>query len=172
MFYDQLSRTSSRSSSHMQHKLKAPIQIISNFANRILELLFQQQTNQVEKIILTMYNTDYNLKSLDPAKDEGSPFIKLLQRQLTNFVTVILPSYTNTPIVASHLQKLIDHILVYFVRHASLVRPVSNHGKLKLAGDVTQLESVLVSLRSSKVNFTNFNHFQSILTKSKIAVGR
>ena len=31
-------------------------------------------------------------------------------------------------------------ILEYFVRHASMVRPLSEQGKLKLAGEMTQLE--------------------------------
>ena len=120
--------------------------------NHIIDALFHRETTVVERIILSIHNTDYNTKTITSAQNEGSRFMQLLKKQLYNFSNVGLAPYTSCSLIDDRSVRLTQRALTFFVRHASLVRPVSESGKLRLAGDLAQLESAVTPLVSPKVN--------------------
>jgi conserved oligomeric Golgi complex subunit 5 len=126
--------------------------------NSILELLFRRVLNLVELNIFNIHKTDYAIKQ--PSREEASAFIRVLQKQLLSFRNVILAQYTFCTLLADHLKALCERVLVFFIRHAALVRNISDHGKLKLAGDMAQLEKAITPVTAIKVCFLkNLSYF-------------
>jgi hypothetical protein len=74
---------------------------------------------------------------------EASRCIELLQFQLNLFQRHTLALFTFCPLVSEYIKNLASRIVSYFVRQAALIRPMSDNGKLQLAGDLAQLELAL-----------------------------
>lgn len=59
----------------------------------------------------------------------------------TEFLSKLLPSASRSETICTTLvRRMASRVLIFFIRHASLVRPLSESGKLKLARDMAELE--------------------------------
>lgn len=80
-----------------------------------------------------------------------SSYMIQLQQQISQFQSVILSKFipptnitnqnlNNNQWLKTFIHNLCSRILYLFIRHISLVRPLSEYGKLKLANDMAQIE--------------------------------
>lgn len=86
----------------------------------------------------------------DQATQNVSPFVRVLQSQMNSFQNNVASKFNTGPWIIPHIRNLCNRILVYFVRHAALVRPLSESGKLKLVADMAQVEFAIAPLQPSK----------------------
>ena len=146
-FYDFLSILIKKTSiPRIQENLqKQSIQIVE-ICNLIINAVFSKETNVIEKIILSMHGTDYNSNALTGRQNEASRFVQILQKHVLNFCNFTLSAFSPCSLIDDRSIRLTQRTLIFFVRNASLVRPLSDAGKLRLAGDMAQLESAITPL--------------------------
>ncbi|XP_011869002.1 PREDICTED: conserved oligomeric Golgi complex subunit 5 [Vollenhovia emeryi] len=114
----------------------------------LLAPLLSSVSDAIESIILTMHD--------DPEfRDTSSPLGKeigcsLYMRELQGFIlrsvnTFLLP-YKNQVVVAESCKAVASRCIELFVRHACLLRPLTDFGKAKLLVDFAQMEIAVTPL--------------------------
>lgn len=112
--------------------------------------LFQAMLDRLESCILQIHDHNFGVLGMDAAMDNNaSPYMEELQKCIlhfrSEFLSRLLPSRNSTApgtenICTRLVQSMASRVLVFFIRHASLVRPLSESGKLRMARDMAELE--------------------------------
>ncbi|KAM5580062.1 conserved oligomeric Golgi complex subunit 5 [Rosa sericea] len=111
--------------------------------------LFQAMLDRLESCILQIHEQKFGVLGMDAALDNNaSPYMEELQKCVlhfrSEFLSRLLPSKTATVGVETICTRLVRsmaaRVLIFFIRHASLVRPLSESGKLRMARDMAELE--------------------------------
>lgn len=112
--------------------------------------LFQAMLDRLESCILQIHDQNFGTVGIDAAMDtNASPYMEDLQKSIhhfrTEFLSRLLPSSGTvsggTETICTRLVKsMASRVLIFFIRHASLIRPLSESGKLRLARDMAELE--------------------------------
>lgn len=113
--------------------------------------LFQAMLERLESCILQIHDQNFGALGMDAAMDNNSsPYMEELQQCITHFrrefLSRLLPTTTSASSVGSEtictrlVRSMASRVLIFFIRHASLVRPLSESGKLKMARDMAELE--------------------------------
>ncbi|KAL5731859.1 Conserved oligomeric Golgi complex subunit [Ranunculus cassubicifolius] len=115
--------------------------------------LFQAMLDHLESCILQIHDQNFGAQGMDSAMhNNASPYMEELQKHVlhfrSEFLSRLLSPYTSTPpssttpetICTTLVRRMAARVLVYFIRHASLVRPLSESGKLRMARDMAELE--------------------------------
>ncbi|KAK6925640.1 hypothetical protein RJ641_007359 [Dillenia turbinata] len=113
--------------------------------------LFSSMQDRLESCILKIHDQNFGVLGMDAAMDNNaSPYMEELQKSVlhfrTEFLLRLLPSTSkkittgSESICTSLVRNLASRVLVYFIRHASLVRPLSESGKLRMARDMAEIE--------------------------------
>jgi hypothetical protein len=71
-----------------------------------------------------------------------------MQQSITHFQATF--KFPVGPTLTNHIRALASRLVLLFVRHASLIRPLKEAGKLRLAADMAQLEFAIAPLMSVK----------------------
>ncbi|XP_002985481.2 conserved oligomeric Golgi complex subunit 5 [Selaginella moellendorffii] len=107
--------------------------------------LFKAMAERLEKSILEMQGLDFN--SDMTVDDERPKYMQEIQEAATHFRSEFLSklltgSSSGNPksVSINFVRKMASRVLVLFVRHAALVRPLSEAGKLSMARDMAELE--------------------------------
>ncbi|EXB30291.1 hypothetical protein L484_020933 [Morus notabilis] len=104
--------------------------------------LFQAMLDRLESCILQIHDQKFGTLDLDAAMDNNaSSYMEELQKCIlhfrSEFLSRLLPS-TNTTNTGA--ENICTRVLIFFIRHASLLRPLSESGKLRMARDMAELE--------------------------------
>ncbi|XP_051152031.1 conserved oligomeric Golgi complex subunit 5 [Andrographis paniculata] len=112
--------------------------------------LFQAMLDRLESCILQIHDQNFGTLGIDAAMDNNaSPYMEELQKSIhhfrTEFLSRVLPSSgtvsVGTETICTRLVKsMASRVLIFFIRHASLIRPLSESGKLRLARDMAEIE--------------------------------
>lgn len=113
--------------------------------------LFQAMLDRLESCILQIHEQNFGVLGMDAAIDNNaSPYMEDLQKCIlhfrSEFLSRLLPSSahavsTGTETICTRLvRSMASRVLIFFIRHASLVRPLSESGKLRMAKDMAELE--------------------------------
>lgn len=113
--------------------------------------LFQAMLDRLESCILQIHEQNFGVHGMDAAMDNNaSPYMEELQKSIVHFrgefLSRLLPSKTNSistgteTICTQLVRTMASRVLIFFIRHASLVRPLSESGKLRMARDMAELE--------------------------------
>ncbi|GER45088.1 conserved oligomeric Golgi complex subunit, partial [Striga asiatica] len=115
--------------------------------------LFQAMLERLESCILQIHDQNFGTLGLDAAMDSNaSPYMEELQKNIIHFraefLSRLLPSSgaisTGIETICTRLvRSMASRVLTFFLRHASLVRPLSESGKLRMARDMAELELVV-----------------------------
>ncbi|KAI9250271.1 Golgi transport complex subunit 5-domain-containing protein [Sporodiniella umbellata] len=95
-----------------------------------------------EQVLLKMHQESFSgqlRRSFEP-NDEKSNYMKELANRVRYYHTQILQHFSCGEEPKIWVKAIGQHILQVFVFQASLIRPLSEAGKLKLAGDMAELE--------------------------------
>ncbi|XP_011082901.1 conserved oligomeric Golgi complex subunit 5 [Sesamum indicum] len=130
--------------------LSAALGTIYGVAGDSVTSLFQAMLDRLESCILQIHEQNFSTLGLDAAMDNNaSPYMEELQKSIlhfrTEFLSRLLPSSgavsVGTETICSRLvRSMASRVLTFFIRHASLVRPLSESGKLRMARDMAELE--------------------------------
>ncbi|XP_052178472.1 conserved oligomeric Golgi complex subunit 5 isoform X2 [Diospyros lotus] len=113
--------------------------------------LFKDMLDRLEACILQIHEQNFGVLGMDSAMDNNaSPYMEELQKCIlhfrSEFLSRLLPSSANARstgvenICTRLARSMASRVLVFFIRHASLVRPLSESGKLRMARDMAELE--------------------------------
>ncbi|OAY57324.1 conserved oligomeric Golgi complex subunit 5 [Manihot esculenta] len=113
--------------------------------------LFKAMVDCLESCILQMHEQNFSCPGMDAAMDNNaSPYMEELQKCIlhfrSEFLSRLLPPSANSTAAGAEtmctqlVRSMASRVLVFFIRHASLVRPLSESGKLRMARDMAELE--------------------------------
>ncbi|XP_042478504.1 conserved oligomeric Golgi complex subunit 5 [Macadamia integrifolia] len=113
--------------------------------------LFQAMLDRLEACILQIHDQNFGVHGMDAAMDNSaSPYMEELQKCVlrfrSEFLSRLLPSTANAigagaeNICTTLVRRMASRVLIFFIRHAALVRPLSESGKLRMARDMAELE--------------------------------
>ncbi|CAH8257427.1 unnamed protein product [Arabidopsis lyrata] len=111
--------------------------------------LFKAMRDKLESCILQIHDQNFGVD--DAAMDNNaSSYMEELQRSIlhfrSEFLSRLLPSAATantagTESICTRLtRQMASRVLIFYIRHASLVRPLSEWGKLRMAKDMAELE--------------------------------
>ncbi|KAF5189726.1 Conserved oligomeric golgi complex subunit [Thalictrum thalictroides] len=114
--------------------------------------LFQAMLDRLEACILQIHEQNFDVLGMDAAMDNNaSPYMEELQKCVlhfrSEFLSRLLASFSTharsmgaETICTTLVRRMASRVLIFFIRHAALVRPLSESGKLRLARDMAELE--------------------------------
>ncbi|KAI7888110.1 Golgi transport complex subunit 5-domain-containing protein [Mucor mucedo] len=117
---------------------------------RIGQHLVESIEKDVTSVLLKIHSEDFSGKirrNFDP-EDDSSSYMKELAKHVRYYHTTILQNLSCGAEPKSWAKQISKHILHVFIFQASLVRPLSEAGKLKLAGDMAELEFTISQFMS------------------------
>lgn len=111
----------------------------------ILAPLMSSIADVIESIILTMHDdTEFRETSSPLGRDIScSLYMRELQGFILRSVTTFLAAYKNQTVVAESCNAVASRCIELFVRHACLIRPLTDYGRAKLIVDFGQMEAAL-----------------------------
>lgn len=121
---------------------------IDLLTKNILSPLLASINDAIESIILTMHD---DAEFRDPSSPLGKEInCSLYMRELQGFIlrsvnTFLIP-YKNQTVVAECCKSVASRCIELFVRHACLLRPLTDFGKAKLIIDFSQIEVAVALL--------------------------
>lgn len=148
----QVERTASATLAHLPqpvtNTLLQALPTIDALMSSAVQPLFSSITDAVEAIILTMHNEDFSGNDTGGAEAQCSLYMKELQGFIGRVASDYLAVYQTSFIMKEKIHTLACRCLELFVRHASLLRPIGEGGKLRLAADFAQMELAISPLCS------------------------
>uniref|UniRef100_A0A0D9WFX8 Conserved oligomeric Golgi complex subunit 5 helical domain-containing protein n=1 Tax=Leersia perrieri TaxID=77586 RepID=A0A0D9WFX8_9ORYZ len=128
-------------------KLSKSLDIIYNVAGDSVKPLFTEMFDKLGSCILKMHNQDFGTHGMDADMDNNaSAYMEELQKFAVHFrsefLSKLLPSSSSRSetICTIMVRNMASNVLILFIRHASLIRPLSEAGKLRMARDMAELE--------------------------------
>lgn len=114
----------------------------------ILAPLLTSICDAIESIILTMHDdAEFREASSPLGKEIGcSLYMRELQGFILRSVNTFLLPYKNQIVVAESCKTVVSRCIELFVRHACLLRPLSDFGRAKLLVDFAQMEVAVAPL--------------------------
>ncbi|EFN71938.1 Conserved oligomeric Golgi complex subunit 5 [Camponotus floridanus] len=114
----------------------------------ILAPLLISISDAIESIILTMHDDPEFKETCSPlGKEIGcSLYMRELQGFILRSVNTFLLPYKNQIVVAESCKTVVSRCIELFVRHACLLRPLSDFGRAKLLIDFAQMEVAVAPL--------------------------
>ncbi|PRP84475.1 hypothetical protein PROFUN_08060 [Planoprotostelium fungivorum] len=137
---------SSPSTTQIRQTMSHSMSEVEKAANLIVGPLFGKFTRQLEQTLISMHREDFSGDKLTTQVDT-SAYLKTLQGQVYSFYSNIIPKFLNGQWLQNQTHSLTSRLLRFFVRHATLIRPLGEAGKLKLAADMAQLELSVAMLQ-------------------------
>ncbi|CAD1472025.1 unnamed protein product, partial [Heterotrigona itama] len=121
---------------------------IDILTKNILSPLLASINDAIESIILTMHD---DAEFRDPSNPVGkeincSLYMRELQGFILRSVNTFLMPYKNQAIVAECCKSVASRCIELFVRHACLLRPLTDFGRTKLIVDFSQIEVAVAPL--------------------------
>ncbi|KOX69822.1 Conserved oligomeric Golgi complex subunit 5 [Melipona quadrifasciata] len=121
---------------------------IDILTKNILSPLLASINDAIESIILTMHD---DAEFRDPSSPVGkeincSLYMRELQGFILRSVNTFLMPYKNQTVVAECCKSVASRCIELFVRHACLLRPLTDFGRTKLIVDFSQIEVAVAPL--------------------------
>ncbi|KAH9576128.1 hypothetical protein CY35_01G146200 [Sphagnum magellanicum] len=132
--------------------LSASLGAVYGVASDCITPLFKAIVEKLESCILQIH--DQSFASEDNVGDGCSKYMEEVQKLIVHFqsefLSKLLPGSLSAAgpvagqsIPASLARRMASRVLLFWVRHAAMVRPLSESGKLQLIRDISELELVV-----------------------------
>uniref|UniRef100_A0A061QRR0 Conserved oligomeric Golgi complex subunit 5 n=1 Tax=Tetraselmis sp. GSL018 TaxID=582737 RepID=A0A061QRR0_9CHLO len=128
--------------------LRSPLDAVRGAAVECVAPIFRRAVEDAEKLILSIHQESFG-QAEGNYETATSPFVSDLSKSLSSLRTEILSRFSPPPSAGSQtfasalVQRMASRILVYFVRHASMIRLLGHAGKLRLTKDMAELEAAV-----------------------------
>ncbi|KAK8931432.1 hypothetical protein KSP39_PZI016932 [Platanthera zijinensis] len=127
--------------------LSQSLDVIYGVACGSVTSLFQSMLDRLESCILQIHDQDFGADGSDSTMhNSASSYMDELQKSTVHFrnefLTKLIPASSprSETICTGLVRRMASRVLISFIRHASLIRPLSESGKLRLARDMAELE--------------------------------
>uniref|UniRef100_A0AAZ3P0R4 Conserved oligomeric Golgi complex subunit 5 helical domain-containing protein n=1 Tax=Oncorhynchus tshawytscha TaxID=74940 RepID=A0AAZ3P0R4_ONCTS len=105
-------------------------------------------SDSIEAIIITMHQEDFSGSMSTPGKPDVP--CSLYMRELQGFVGRVMADYFRhfqcVDFIYDNTESIAQRCITLFIRHASLLRPLGEGGKMRLAADFAQMELAVAPL--------------------------
>ncbi|XP_076362270.1 conserved oligomeric Golgi complex subunit 5-like isoform X4 [Tachypleus tridentatus] len=132
--------------------IRASLQSVPVLMSQAIHPLMNSVAEAIEKIILTMHKEDFSKSGQESDNNTPEPPCSLYMKELQSFIFRVKGQYFSILPVCDLVQKNIQQVacraIDFFVRHASLVRPLGDGGRMRLAADFAQMEMAVETLCS------------------------
>ncbi|CAN8026225.1 unnamed protein product [Ixodes persulcatus] len=129
--------------------VRGSLKTVETVIQGTVQPLLSAVAQSVEAIILTMHEEDFSTPASDRTAVPDAP-CSLYMRELQQFVahcqTDYFAAWPPSETVTQGIRGLASRALELLARHASLVRPLGDGGKMRLAADFAQIEMALAPL--------------------------
>lgn len=130
----------------LEQKLSNSLKSLLAFEENALSPFIASISEYILAIMLTMHEED-----LSQAQQTSSLYIKELNQVLQRICRDHLQLYNCKAILNPYLNQLAARCIELFIRHASIVRPLSDHSRKRLVDDSIQLESIIQIILTPKL---------------------
>ncbi|XP_061570606.1 conserved oligomeric Golgi complex subunit 5 [Cololabis saira] len=108
--------------------------------------LLQSVSDSIEAIIFTLHQEDFS----GPVSDKPDVPCSLYMKELQGFISRVKADYFSqfqcVDFIYSKTEAIAQRAIQLFLRHASLLRPLGEGGKMRLAADFAQMELAVAPL--------------------------
>uniref|UniRef100_A0A7N8X6G9 Component of oligomeric golgi complex 5 n=1 Tax=Mastacembelus armatus TaxID=205130 RepID=A0A7N8X6G9_9TELE len=125
--------------------LKKPVQALMSSA---VQPLLQSVSDSIEAIIITLHQEDFSgpLSSTDKPDVPCSLYMKELQGFISRVMDDYFKYFQCIDFIYESTESIAQRAIELFIRHASLLRPLREGGKMRLAADFAQMEMAVAPL--------------------------
>ncbi|PWA22168.1 hypothetical protein CCH79_00019332 [Gambusia affinis] len=110
--------------------------------------LLQSVSDSIEAIIITLHQEDFSGPLSSPDKPDVP--CSLYMKELQGFISRVMADYFKhfqcVDFVYDNTESIAQRAIELFLRHASLLRPLGEGGKMRLAADFAQMEMAVAPL--------------------------
>ncbi|XP_066524059.1 conserved oligomeric Golgi complex subunit 5 [Hoplias malabaricus] len=135
-------------SQEAEQALTASLESVQALMGSAVQPLLMSVTDSVEAILITMHQEDFSGPL--PAGDKPDMPCSLYMRELQGFVARVMSDYFRPlqclDFLYDRTEAIAQRSISLFVRHACLLRPLGEGGKMRLAADFAQMELAVAPL--------------------------
>ncbi|CAF96768.1 unnamed protein product, partial [Tetraodon nigroviridis] len=110
--------------------------------------LLQSVSDSIEAIIITLHQEDFSGPVSSPDKPDVP--CSLYMKELQGFISRVMSDYFRhfqcTDFIFDNTERIAQRAVELFVRHSSILRPLGEGGKMRLAADFAQMEMAVAPL--------------------------
>ncbi|VEN37219.1 unnamed protein product [Callosobruchus maculatus] len=122
------------------------LKALNDLTAAIIQPLIASMNSVIETIIVTIHlETDWAKLNIPPNKHyhSCSPYMKELNEFVTRAYNIYLAQFENKEVLTSKCGEICMRTIELFIRHSSLLRPLSQGGRIRLQSDYQHLENTL-----------------------------
>ncbi|KPP74815.1 conserved oligomeric Golgi complex subunit 5-like, partial [Scleropages formosus] len=131
-----------------EQSLSGSLQAVQALMAGAVQPLLLSVSDSVEAIIITMHQEDFS----GPLPASAKPDVpcSLYMKELQGFISRVMSDYFHhfqcLDFIYDNTEAIAQRAIELFVRHASLLRPLGEGGKMRLAADFAQMELAVAPL--------------------------
>ncbi|XP_069085933.1 conserved oligomeric Golgi complex subunit 5 [Pleurodeles waltl] len=128
--------------------ISAALKVIHSLMGSAVQPLLNSVADSVEAIIITMHQEDFS----GHLSNSGKPDVpcSLYMKELQGFIARVMSDYFRhfecSDFVYDNTEAIAQRAIEVFIRNASLLRPLGEGGKMRLAADFAQMELAVAPL--------------------------
>nr|CAH7733118.1 unnamed protein product [Callosobruchus chinensis] len=122
------------------------LKALNDLTAAIIQPLIASMNSVIETIIVTIHlESDWAKLNIPPNKHyhSCSPYMKELNEFVTRAYNIYLAKFENKDVLTSKCGDICMRTIELFIRHSSLLRPLSQGGRIRLQSDYQHLENTL-----------------------------
>ncbi|XP_023219399.1 conserved oligomeric Golgi complex subunit 5-like [Centruroides sculpturatus] len=122
-------------------------QSMKTYMRNAVQPILTSVNSSIEAIIATMHKEDFSSSVMEGKTGEAcSLYMKELQGFISRAQNDYFSEFPDCDVIQEGIRQLACRAIEYFVRHASLVKPLGDGGKMRLAADFAQMEMAVSPL--------------------------
>lgn len=121
--------------------------ILNQVSDMILGQHMISAANSLNTIICKIHTENF-APTKERDMEQASPYMNTLEHAIGVLTSTYFPKlpFKEFPIVHTYLKGLVTRMVGLFSRHISLIRPLNNSGRLRIARDMAQFELIIAPL--------------------------
>ncbi|KAM9846149.1 conserved oligomeric Golgi complex subunit 5 [Aulostomus maculatus] len=128
--------------------LSSSLEGVQALMSSAVQPLLQSVSDSIEAIIITLHQEDFSGQLSSPDKPDVP--CSLYMKELQGFISRVMADYFChfhcVDFIYENTESIAQRAIELFIRHASLLRPLGEGGKMRLAADFAQMEMAVAPL--------------------------
>ncbi|KAM8885049.1 conserved oligomeric Golgi complex subunit 5 isoform 1-T2 [Synchiropus picturatus] len=128
--------------------LSSSLEAVQVLMGNAVQPLLQSVSDSIEAIIITLHQEDFSGQVSSPDKPDVP--CSLYMKELQGFIARVMSDYFRhfqcVDFIYESCESIAQRAIELFVRHASLLRPLGEGGKMRLAADFAQMEMAVAPM--------------------------
>lgn len=137
--------------------LSSSLEGLQNLMRTAVQPLLQSVSDSIEAIIITLHQEDFSgsvatekHKQAVSSHEKPDTPCSLYMKELQSFISRVMAEYFHhfqcVDFIYDRTEAIAQRTIELFIRHASLLRPLGEGGKMRLAADFAQMELAVAPL--------------------------